>query len=490
MCIFHSGALKRPLMIACALLCTAILTTAVRANGDIQPHAGRQHITVKSANISLQQAFQLIEKQTRLQFAYDEYEIDLSLKLVLKSGHISLGDLLDTISAQTGYKFTQVKNTILVSATTLALSKPEKDQFPPPVKGMVTDSSGKPLAGATVMVKGTKISVQTDLAGRFAINAPADATLVVSYVGFRTLEVAVNGQQDLIVAIREIREDLGQVVIMGYQTQRRSAIAGAVSVVNVDDVARIPVGFADQALQGQASGVRITQSTGQPGDGLALRIRGVGSVNNNDPLYIIDGVPTTDGINFLPADDIATITVLKDAASAAIYGARSSNGVVVITTKNGKSGRTSIIYSVYAGVQTHGFLTPMTNAAEYKTLYNEMVVNDNAGLAPNNPLIKIPIPDSVQMANTNWIGSIFRTAPEQDHELSVSGGNEKTQYSVSGNYFNQDGIILNSWYKRYTLHTKLTSEITDHLRIGTNLNFSYYAKNSVGSSGDGYGGNG
>jgi len=490
MCIFHSGALKRPLTIACALLCTAILTTAVRANGDILPHAGKQHITVKTANISLQQAFQLIEKQTRLQFAYDEYEIDLSRKLVLKSGHVSLGELLDTISIQTGYKFTQVKNTILVSSVALALSNAEKAQFPPPVRGVITDSSGRPLPGATVLIKGTKISVQTDVAGRFAINAQPDAILVVSYVGYRTLEVAVKGQQELIVAIQEIREDLNQVVVMGYQTQRRSAIAGAVSVVNVDDVARIPVGFADQALQGQASGVRITQSTGQPGDGLALRIRGVGSVNNNDPLYIIDGVPTTDGINFLPADDIATITVLKDAASAAIYGARSSNGVVVITTKNGKSGKTSILYSVYAGVQTHGYLTPMANAAEFKTLYNEMVVNDNAGLAPGNPLIKIPIPDSIPMANTNWIGSIFRTAPEQDHELSVSGGSEKTQYSVSGNYFNQDGIILNSWYKRYTLHTKLVSEITDHLRIGTNLNFSYYSKNSIGSSGDGYGGNG
>jgi len=497
MCIFRSGPLKRAVLIACVLFCTAILTTTVRANADnqphtvnIQPHAARQYITVKSGNISLQQAFQLIERQTRLLFAYDEYEIDLSRKLLLRSGHVTLGELLGTISNQTGYQFTQVKNTILVNAAALALAKVEKDQAAPPVRGLVTDSSGKPLSGATVFVKGTKISTQTDAAGRFSINAPTDAILVISYVGYSTLQVAVNGRLELTVTIQEIGGDLNQVVVMGYQSQRRSTIAGAVSVVNVDDVAKIPVGFADQALQGQASGVRITQSTGQPGDGLALRIRGVGSVNNNDPLYIIDGVPTQDGINFLPADDIATITVLKDAASAAIYGARSSNGVVVITTKNGKSGKASIIYSVYGGVQTHGHLTPMTNAAEYKTLYNEMVVNDNVGLAPGNPLIKIPIPDSVPMANTNWLGSIFRTAPEQDHELSVSGGTDKTQYSVSGNYFKQDGIILNSWYERYTVRTKLISELTDHLRIGTNLSFSYYDKNSVGSSGDGYGGNG
>jgi TonB-linked SusC/RagA family outer membrane protein len=490
MCIFHSGVLNRPFRIVCALFFAGILTTAVRANGDIQPHTGKQHITVKSGEISLQQAFQLIEKQTRLQFAYDEYEIDLSRKLTLKPGHVTLGELLETISTQTGYKFTQVKNTILVSSAALAVAKLDKDQKAPPVRGVITDAGGKPLVGATILVKGTRMTTQTDSAGRFSINAPADAILIVSYVGYTTLEVPVKGRQELEVTIQENMEGLNQVVVMGYQTQKRSAIAGAVTVVNADDVAKIPVGFADQALQGQASGVRITQTTGQPGDGLAFRIRGVGSVNNNDPLYIIDGVPTQDGINFLAADDIATITVLKDAASAAIYGARSSNGVVVITTKNGKSGRASINYSVYAGVQTHGYLTPMTNAAEYKTLYNEMVANDNAGLAPNNPLLKIPIPDSIPMANTNWLGSIFRTAPEQDHELSVSGGNEKTQYSVSGNYFNQDGIILNSWYKRYTLHTKLSSEITDHLKIGTNLSFSYYAKNAIGSSGDGTGGNG
>ena len=488
--IFPSGPLPGLFKIACVFFCALIIIAPVRAGDGIQPHAATQLIKIKTANISLQRVFQLIEGQTKLQFAYDEYDVDLSRKLVLKTGHVTLGEILDMISSQTGYQFTQVKNTILVSPAALALSKVEKTSYPPPVRGVVTDAGGKPLAGATVLVKGTKIFTQTDSAGRFAINAPADAKLVISYIGYKTQEEAINGRLELTISIQDNKADLNEVIVVGYQSQKRSAIAGAVTVVNVDDVAKIPVGFADQALQGQASGVRITQTTGQPGDGLALRIRGVGSVNNNDPLYVIDGVPTQDGINFLAADDIASITVLKDAASAAIYGARSSNGVVVITTKNGKSGGVSINYSVYAGVQTHGYLTPMTNAAEYKTLFNEMVANDNAGLAPTNPLLKAPIPDSIPMANTNWLGSIFRTAPEQDHQLSVSGGTEKTQYSVSGNYFKQDGIILNSWYERYTLRTKLTSQVTDHLKIGTNLSFSYYNKNSVGSSGDGTGGNG
>ena len=421
---------------------------------------------------------------------YDENEVNLSLNLKLLTGTQPLLGLLDNISRQTGIKFTLIKSTILVSNQSTALKNTQEVQKFLPVKGTVIDESGNPLPGATISVKGTKTSVQTDADGNFSINAPDNAILIVSYTGYKLQEIAVNGQSVLKVNMSKLTKGLDEVVVVGYQSQKRSTISGAVTTVNVEDVSKIPIGFADQALQGQASGVRVTQSTGQPGDGIAMRIRGVGSVNNNEPLYIIDGVPTQDGINFLAADDIATLTVLKDAASAAIYGARSSNGVVVITTKSGKSGKTSINYSVYAGIQTHGYLTPMTNAAEYKTLFNEMVANDNAGLAPNNPLIKSPIPDSIPMANTNWLGAIFRTAPVQDHELSISGGNEKTQYSVSGNYFRQNGIILNSNYDRYTLRTKLITEVTGKLRIGTNLSFSYYDKNSIGSSGDGLGGNG
>ncbi len=490
MCIFYSGPFSRLCKIVIVFCLVCIQSGTARANADRKHHYGKQYVTIKISNVSLQQTFKLIEEQTSLFFAYDEYQIDLSRKIVLKTGQVLLNDLLDMIANQTGYKFTQVKHTILVSAATLVLSKLEQEQNAPPVKGVVTDAGGNPLAGATVLVKGTKISTQTDVNGNFSVNASANAVLIISYIGYKTLEVEVNGRLELTVSIEEVKKDLNEIVVMGYQSQKRSAIAGAVSTVNVEDVSKIPIGFADQALQGHASGVRITQSTGQPGDGIAMRIRGVGSVNNNDPLYIIDGVPTQDGINFLSADDIASITVLKDAASAAIYGARSSNGVVIITTKNGKSGKTSINYSVYGGIQTHGHLTPMANAAEYKTLFNEMVVNDNAGLAPNNPLIKSPIPDSIPMANTNWLGAIFRTAPEQDHALSISGGNEKTQYAVSGNFFTQDGIILNSFYDRYTLRTKLITEVSEKLKIGTNLSFSYYDKNSIGSSGDGLGGNG
>lgn len=476
--------------IVCAIFIVAFSTFGAKAYDPDVDSFNNVYIVVTNTNTTIGEIFKLVERQTRFSFVYDENDINISKEVKLMKGQQLLKNVLSDISKQAGLHFTEKQNIILVNHESGIITNTGFKMTATPVAGVVTDVSGVPLEGVSISVKGSRVAVQTDAQGKFSIDVPDDGILIFSMVSYKTQEVSVNGQKLLDIKMVPINKELNEVVVVGYQTQKRSNISGAVTSVNVDNISKIPSGFADQALQGQASGVRITQSTGQPGDGVAVRIRGVGSVNNNDPLYVIDGVPTQDGINFLAADDIASITVLKDAASAAIYGARSSNGVIVITTKNGKAGKPAINYSVYSGFQTHGYLTPMANASEYKTIFNEMVANDNAGLAPNNPLLKRPIPDSVSMANTNWTSSIFRVAPEQDHELSVSGGNEKTQYAVSGNYFKQDGIILNSWYDRYTLRTKLASELTARLKIGTTLSFSFYDKNSIGSSGDGLAGNG
>ncbi len=500
MCIYPSRPFAGIFSIAIGLCFLLAFTGAAQADTGRAAHSGRDsgisgqtsgkvYINIRSSSATLQELFTLIEGQTSLYFAYDENEVDLSRKVNLKTGQQLLTGLLELISRQTGLKFTQAKLAILVSNGAAPAKIKIDGGNVLPVKGTIRDGAGKPLAGATVTVKGTKNSVQTDADGHFALSAAPDAMLVISFIGYTTQEVAVNGQSALDVSILEMSKDLNEVVVMGYQTQRRSDITGAVSTVNVEDVAKLPIGFADQALQGQASGVRVTQATGQPGDGVVVRIRGVGTINNDDPLFIIDGVPTKDGINFLSANDIATITVLKDAASAAIYGARSANGVVVITTKGGKAGKPQFNYSGYAGVQTHGALTKMCNSQQYKTLFNEAATNDNASVT--NPVLLRPlIPDTLKMANTDWLGAIFQTAPEQSHELSVNGGSDKAQYFVSGNYFKQDGIILNSWYERYSLRSKLTVQLTDRMNIGVNTNLSYSNKNSIGSSGDGYGGNG
>jgi len=447
-------------------------------------------ITVTNGHLTLVQFFEVIEKQTPISFGYDENRVNIHQKIFVPTGQQVLGRLLDNISRQTGLSFNLEKNMVLVyNSGKIDAHTVMPNASAAPIKGLITDGAGKPMAGATVSVKGTATSVQTDKDGNFSVAAAGDAVLIITFIGYKAQEIIVNGRTELNISIEEISKSLGEVVVVGYQTQRRADITGAVSIVNVADVSKLQTGFADQALQGKAAGLRVTQTTGQPGEGVAIRIRGVGTINNNDPLFVIDGISTKDGINFLSANDIESITVLKDAASTSIYGARSANGVIVITTKGGKKGKAQISYNGYTGVQTHGQLTKMANTSEYVQIYNEAVANDNVDIT-NATLKRIPIPAGTPMANTDWESSIFQTAPIGSHELSINGGSDKVLYFVSGSYFNQDGIIVNSWYDRYSLRSKLNIELTDKLSFGNNLNISYSDKNIVGSSGDGYGGNG
>ena len=446
------------------------------------------YVSITKTVQSLKEIFEIVTRQTRLSFTYDENEVDLTQQLKLTAGKINLRDLLSSVTAQTGLRFTVTEKLIVVLPSPV-ISVERNIVKAVPVTGSIRDSSGNPMAGATIAIKGTKKTVQSDTSGRFSLDAPEDAVLVITYSGYKPVEVPINGRQNVEVVLNQLSQSLNEVVVFGYQTHKRTDVTGAISIIDVSGVSKQPVGFVDQGLQGKAAGVRVTQSSGQPGDGMAVRIRGVGTINNNDPLYIIDGVPTKEGINFLSSDDIASITVLKDAASASIYGARSANGVVLITTRGGKSGKPVLGYQGYVGVQTHGTLPKMLNTPEYVQLYNEAVANDNADIS--NPILKrVPIPDDLAMANTDWLDAIFQTAPIQNHVVSVSGGNGKTTYMVSANYFNQQGIIINSWYERFSIRSKINIDFNDKFTVSNDLNISYSDKNSVGSSGDGYGGNG
>ena len=473
------------------LICLTIaLTSFATVNvSAAQPlDFGEVYITIKDSNTKLSELFGLIQKQSEFVFAYDESEVNLSQKIIIKTGVQLLSDLLETISRQTGLLFTQKQKSILVNKRSNLVRK-AVNQTAMPVKGVVRDAAGVALSGVSISVKGSKIVVLTDATGNFVVDVAEDAVLIITNVGYKTQEIKVAGRNSLQVVMEETSKNLNEVVIVGYQSQKRSDLTGAVSVVNIAGLSKLPVGTVDQALQGKVSGVRITQSTGQPGEGVVVRIRGVGTINDNNPLFIVDGIPTKDGINFIASSDIESITVLKDAASAAIYGARSSNGVVVITTKSGKRGKAQFSYSSYGGIQTHGKLPKMANTAEYVELYNEAADNDNAGVT-NPALIRPKIPAGTDMANTDWLKAIFQNGQIQSHQLSVRGGNEKMLYYISGNYFKQDGIILNSSYERYSLLSKLNIDLSDKLSIANNINVSYSKKKIIGSSGDGYAGNG
>ena len=363
------------------------------------------------------------------------------------------------------------------------------------VKGTVSDSNG-PLPQVNVSVKGTSTSTATDFEGNFTINnLDANAVLIFSFTGYQNQEVAVLGKTNLLITLKEDMKSLEEVVVVGYSTQKKSSVTGAISTVNLETLSKSVSPFISQSLQGLAAGVAVTSNTGAPGEGARIRIRGVGSITgNNAPIYIVDGVQTQNAMDFLSPEDIENINVLKDAATAAIYGSRANNGVVLITTKKGKKGQaTKITYSSIFGVQSHGKLTKMASTEDYVKIFNEAADNDNALLPVEQAILyrkKISPELAATLPNVDHLSSVFRNAAMQQHHLGVSFGTEKTTVNLSGGYFNQNGILLNSSYKRINGKIGLNTEVKDWLNIGINLNVFNDKNQIVGSSGDGFGGNG
>jgi TonB-linked SusC/RagA family outer membrane protein len=346
------------------------------------------------------------------------------------------------------------------------------------ITGTVTDAtSGEVLPGATIIITGTATGTTTDIEGKFTMRISEGNKISVSFIGYITQEIEIDTQTDIAIQLTPDSEQLEEVVVTGYSSIRKSNITGAVSTVEPTELSKMPVVGVDRALAGKVSGVRVNQATGAPGDDVSIRIRGVGTIGNNDPLYVIDGIPTKGALNVISPSDIESITILKDAASAAIYGSRSANGVVVITTKKGASGKQTVTYNGYYGVQHHGKLTPMVNTAEYVDIYNE------AAIADDRDVITPEI--AATFADVNYLEAIFQTAPVQSHQLSISGGDKKSQYLISGDYFNQDGIILNSFFKRYSFKANVNTNLSKRFRININTNFANTLRNIISNSGDG-----
>jgi TonB-linked SusC/RagA family outer membrane protein len=346
------------------------------------------------------------------------------------------------------------------------------------ISGVIQDANtGEALPGATVFITGTTVGTTSDMDGNFTLKFSEGNLISVSFIGYLTKEIAIGDQIFLNIKLAADVEQLDEVVVMGYSSVRKSNVTGAVSAIEAKELSKLPVTDIDRALAGKVSGVRVNQATGAPGDAVSIRIRGVGTIGNNDPLYVIDGIPTKGALNVISPSDIESITILKDASSAAIYGSRSANGVVVITTKKGVSGKQIITYNGYYGIQQHGRLTPMVNTAEYVKIYNEAAIADDRDV--------IPSAIAATFADVDHMESIFRTAPIQSHQLSVSGGNATSQYLISGDYFNQDGIILNSFYDRYSFKANVNTKLSKKIRLNVNTNFAQSKRNVISNSGDG-----
>jgi len=345
------------------------------------------------------------------------------------------------------------------------------------IRGKILSDENVPLSGATITVKNTQRSAVSGADGVFTLNGiDENAILVVSYSGFAPLEEPVNGRQELTIVLQKKQTQLSDVIIVGYGSQRKVETTGSIASIKSSDLVQTPVANVAQGLQSRVSGVQVTQNSGAPGGNISVRIRGTNSINGaSEPLYVIDGIQISNGgginsvspLSTINPNDIESVEVLKDAAASAIYGARAANGVVLITTKRGKSGVTHVTFDSYYGQQRPSNKLDLLNAAEFAKLENEVFRNNYY----SNP-------DSLG-EGIDWQDAIFRNAPIQSHQLSINGGNEKTQLAMSLGYFNQEGIIINSDFKRYSYRLNLDHRVSSWLKVGTSVLGTYAVNNGV-----------
>lgn len=360
------------------------------------------------------------------------------------------------------------------------------------LQGTVKDAeTGETLIGVTIMIKGTTQGTITDIDGNYQLQVMPASVVVFSYVGYESVEETAGSRTRIDVSLKPEAVMMDELVVVGYGSTKKRNVLGAVTKVDAKELTRIPVAGLDQALQGRAAGVQVTQNTGAPGEGVSVRIRGAGSISSsNSPLYIVDGMPTSDALSLLSPADIENITVLKDASASAIYGSRANNGVVLITTRKGKVGKARVNYSGQYGFQKAVRLTPMVNTADYITVYNEAATNDNKYLPPSLQRTLITAEQSKDFADVNHLEELLQTAPITSHEFSISGGSENTDYLISGSLFSQQGIIKNTGYTRGTARVDVNSKVNKWLSAGISMLTGISNNDIIGSSGDGYGGNG
>ncbi len=364
------------------------------------------------------------------------------------------------------------------------------------VKGtVVSGSDNEPLPGVNVVVKGTTAGVVTDMDGNFTLSVPGNATLVFTFIGFELQEIPVNGQTTLRIVLHDESESLDEVVVVGYGVQKKSVVTAAIAKVSSEDLAgKSPVRM-DNALKGLAAGVDVTSASGQPGETPRVRVRGIGTINNSDPLYIVDGMPIGGGLDFVNPNDIESIEVLKDAASGAIYGARAANGVILVTTKKGKIGKAQINYNFSYGWQSAWKERDVTSATDYAILQNEKYVNGGQAPVYSDPYNLINANgNAITGFGTDWQDLVFYdNAPVENHDVTISGASEKVNYYVSLGYFNQDGIVGgnhgHSNYDRTTIRSNTMYNLFDDAKernflnkLDLGVNIAYMRTNSTGVS--------
>lgn len=464
-----------------------------------------KQLTIQVNKVSLNQIFKLIENQTSYRVSYRNAFIDDRKDITMNKQNATVSNVLDEALAGRDLTYSIVPpKTIIISDK----RQNRKEQSPVRrrhVSGVVKDATGQPVIGASVVEEGTKNGTVTDLDGKFEMDADPDSRLTVSYIGFTTKRVKTDSKLDIL--LEEDNNQLNEVVVVGYGTMKKRDLTGAISSVKGEDIALAGVASAAHALAGKAAGLYVRQNSAQPGGGLDILIRGAGSINaSNSPLYIVDGFPIakidqekgsndrmdpgTQGVlNFLNPNDIENIEVLKDASATAIYGSRAANGVVIITTKRGKEGRTTVNYSYDFSYQKYSDKYDVLSLKEWMREKNKSTWEywvwenqvspwgdrtlEEALVAPKNgQAYTLPYTEAEINAagdGTDWVGLITRNGHIQEHNLSIQGGSKDTQYMVSMNYYDNVGIVKNSGMSRYTLKSNFDQRFLNIFKTGINL---------------------
>ena len=414
-----------------------------------------------------------IERQSGFRFFYEQSSINLTPKTSIQVKNASIREVLDQLFSNSSYSYQIIDRHIILSQDKVISPENLKSDLSRTVKGFVTINENENIPGVTVIIKNTYTGTITDRKGFYQIELPVNAdTLVFSFVGMKKKEVVVGQQSEVNVNLTPEILNVDEVVVIGYGDQRKSDLTGAITSIEVDGVRRMSVSGIDQALQGKAAGVLITSTSGSPGGGTSIRIRGIGTVNNNNPLFVIDGIPTDD-IRFLNVGDIDNIEILKDASATAIYGNRGANGVILISTKKGKPGSPVITADSYIGVNDVWRNPEMGDSKQFATIHNLAVANGN-NVEGNNAYKYIEDfkdPNSFE-GGTNWWNLITRKALVQNHHLSISGGSEVNRYLMSISALNQDGTIKGSEFDRITFRVNNEYQLSPKVKIAFNTSIS------------------
>lgn len=462
-----------------------------------------QKVSMDLRNVTLKEFFKKIETQTSFSVVYRDVILSESPDVTVTVSDHSLKDVLSQVLSAKGLSY-KVSNKTLV----IVKAPGKNSSVKQPVKtisGVVIDEAGIPVIGANVVVKGTTNGTITDIDGKFSLETTVGELLAISYIGYLPMDIKVSGSDKMDILLKEDAQGLEEIIVVGYGSVKKRDLTGAVASVSAAKIASVPTTSAAEALQGRIPGVVVSNSNWSPGQSPSVMIRGKRSITaSNDPLYVIDGVPITGGMGEISPSDIESMEVLKDASATAIYGARGANGVILITTKQGKSGKTQIDYNGYVGAQTILNKLDLMNGAEYAEYTREAYRNTTKvasrynSLTPNRDedmnLARFKqdaymlesvlmgydesgIYDPSRVRSNNWMDEVTRTGMITDHQISIRGGGEKTNFLTSATYNKNDGIFKDENYERYSIRLNLNHEINKYVKIGAQTQYSHSTLN-------------